>query len=269
MTLAALVDASEGAVCIVERPKGASRYVLVCEHASNVIPDSLNDLGLDQGALQSHVCWDIGALSVAQRISAALDAPLVFQCFSRLAYDCNRPPDSPSAMPEKSGSYKIPGNQNLSSDDRDARIRGLYEPFHKTLSALLDRRCDETKLPPVLVTVHSFTQNYQGTKREGDLGVLHGDDTRLADILLASLKSCKKTEVRRNYPYGPKDGVMHTLDKQAAPRNLLNVMLEIRNDLIHDEAGQVVWGKIISDQLQQITGKIDATGGHVVRQINV
>jgi predicted N-formylglutamate amidohydrolase len=46
---------------------------------------------------------------VARRPSRLTDAPLVLQRYSRLAYKCNRPPDSPDTMPEISETTVIPG----------------------------------------------------------------------------------------------------------------------------------------------------------------
>ncbi|OYW79858.1 MAG: N-formylglutamate amidohydrolase, partial [Asticcacaulis sp. 32-58-5] len=38
---------------------GASDIVLLCEHASNHIPERYNGLGLTQADLQRHIAWDI------------------------------------------------------------------------------------------------------------------------------------------------------------------------------------------------------------------
>ena len=45
-------------------------------------------------------------------------------------------------------------------------------------------------------------------------------------------------KVAINDPYGPKDGVTHTLKEHAIKAGHLNVMLEIRNDLIADAQSQ-------------------------------
>jgi predicted N-formylglutamate amidohydrolase len=52
-------------------------------------------------------------------------------------------------------------------------------------------------------------------------------------------------EIQRNQPYGPDDGVTHTLKLHALPNGLLNVMIEIRNDLIATVADQ----KRVADEL--------------------
>jgi predicted N-formylglutamate amidohydrolase len=60
-------------------------------------------------ALESHIAWDIGAAGVAERLSEMLDAALVMQRFSRLAYDCNRPPEAADAYPERSEIFASSG----------------------------------------------------------------------------------------------------------------------------------------------------------------
>ncbi|MFT4181916.1 MAG: N-formylglutamate amidohydrolase, partial [Rhizobium sp.] len=95
-----ILTEADGECVAVERPDGKSPIFIVCEHASRKLPERFGDLGLSQEALSSHIAWDPGALAVACKISASLDATLVYQRFSRLIYDCNRPPESPGAMPE-------------------------------------------------------------------------------------------------------------------------------------------------------------------------
>ena len=68
-----------------------------------------------------------------------------------------------------------------------------------------------------------------------EIGILHDSDMRLAD---AMLQIPQNYDVRRNAPYGPDDGVTHTLKEQALKFGHLNVMIEVRNDLIATEASQ-------------------------------
>ena len=89
-----LIDPSEGPAFAVHCPGGASEIVLICEHASKTMPKALGSMGLDAIKLASHIAWDIGAQRVAEMLSDRLDATLVSQRFSRLAYDCNRPPEA-------------------------------------------------------------------------------------------------------------------------------------------------------------------------------
>src|SRR5258705_2003280 len=165
--VACLLEGDEAPALLVNGD-GRSRYVLVCEHASNQLPKSLGTLGLPESDLQRHIAWDIGAEQVARLLSRLLDAPLLLQRFSRLAYDCNRPPDSTEAMPEISETTHIPGNRHLSSDDRLMRTREIYRPFHATIADLLDHRAAEGTRS-LVVTIHSFTPVYKGTPRAVEL----------------------------------------------------------------------------------------------------
>ena len=225
--------------------EGRSPYVLVCEHASNVLPKALGTLGLAASDLVRHIAWDIGAEQVARRLSRLIDAPLVLQRYSRLAYDCNRPPEAPDAMPEVSEATDIPGNRNLSPADRMARIHEIYRPFHAAVSDLLDRRA-AGRVRSTVVTIHSFTPVYKGKRRAVELGILHDRDTRLAERLIGHFAG---VDARFNEPYGPKDGVLHTLNLHAAPRGLAHAMIEIRNDFLLDERGQVGWAERLSGAL--------------------
>ena len=55
--------------------------VLACDHASNTIPASLNNLGLAPANLQGHIAWDIGAAAVTRRLSEILQAPAILARF--------------------------------------------------------------------------------------------------------------------------------------------------------------------------------------------
>ena len=212
--------------------------MLVCEHASHRLPQNMGTLGLGPEALESHIAWDPGALAVSQLMAEQLDAALFYQRFSRLVYDCNRPPEAEAAMPAVSEIFDIPGNAGLSAADRLARTKAIYDPFRKGLAALIAARTAAGR-PTVLVTMHSFTPVYHGKPRSVEVGILHDTDTRLADAMLAAAAG-GGFDTRRNEPYGPIDGVTHTLIEHGLKNSLLNVMIEIRNDLVSDETGQRV-----------------------------
>lgn len=208
-------------------PGASSSIVLVCEHASAVIPREFRGLGLSGAALHSHIAWDPGAMAVARAMARRLDAVLMASDVSRLVYDCNRPPQAEDAMPARSEVFDIPGNKDLSDEERRDRTARYYEPFRAGLASILTETSE-----PILVTIHSFTPVYHGQNRAVEIGILHDKDTRLADAMLASAPEYCDLNVQRNAPYGPGDGVTHTLKTHAVPHGHLNVMIEIRNDLI-------------------------------------
>ncbi len=240
--------AGEADPVIVVNGEGASPICLVCEHAGRKVPKSLGNLGLCPAELEAHIAWDIGAEAVSRRLSAKLDAPLVLQRYSRLVYDCNRPPDAADAMPALSEATRIPGNETLGAEERQERTRLIYRPFQAAVSRLLDGRLSRG-VATVLATIHSFTPIYKGIRRSVEVGILHDTDTRLADSVLRCFAERPGFVVRRNEPYGPADGVTHTLKLQAIARGIANVMIEIRNDLIGEEAGQRAWADRLADVL--------------------
>ena len=226
-------------------PSGAGRVVLACEHASNAVPPDLNDLGLSAGVLQSHIAWDIGALAVAEAMSARLDAPLIAHRVSRLVHDCNRYPTAKDAIPQVSEYQTIPGNVGLNPAERRERAERYYAPFFEALNTCLEHRvgtCAAGQALPVLITVHSFSPVYKGKERTVEIGILHDSDARLANEILKCADDGGKFTVLRNTPYGPEDGVTFTLDRHATPQRLLKVMIEIRNDLIAYAASQQAVG---------------------------
>ncbi len=211
----------------VTRPRGGGSIVLVCEHASPVIPAEFEGLGLSPEAAESHAAWDIGALQVAQTLSAGLDAPLVAGGISRLVYDLNRPLEAHDAIPERSEIYPVPGNVGLTEAQRKARFDAIHEPFHAALAEVLDGR--ETA---AIVTIHSFTPVYRGVTREVELGFLFHEDSRMADSALVAERMQGRYRAALNEPYGPDDGVTYTLKKHGEARGIPALMLEIRNDLV-------------------------------------
>ncbi|WP_323764443.1 N-formylglutamate amidohydrolase [Marinovum sp.] len=216
-------DSCDATVCVTNAA-GAGGVVLLCEHAASAIPARYGDLGLRAEWRESHAAWDPGALALSHHLSQALDAPLVSGCVSRLVYDINRPPEAAAAMPVRSELVEIPGNANLTEAQREERIASVYRPFCEAVAALLDARAR------AIVTVHSFTPVFFGKARPTEIGILHDADARLAEAMLAHAPTHRRVD--RNMPYGPEDGVTHSLRLHALPRKLPNVMLEVRNDLL-------------------------------------
>ncbi len=257
-----LLSEEDGDAFSVHNSSGTSEILLICEHASNVIPQRLGDMGLDENTRESHIAWDPGALLVAKELSRLFDATLISANFSRLVYDCNRPPESKASMPEKSEIYLVPGNRNLDDSERNARIESIYLPFKQEISQIVANRIKAGRRP-ILVTIHSFTPVYNDKQRDVELGVLHDEDTTLADGILNAAQSLSKLDARRNQPYGPQDGVTHTLRVHALPDKLLNVMIEIRNSLIQTKEQQQQMASelaiLINAALEEIGLTSDAT----------
>ncbi|MCI5076933.1 N-formylglutamate amidohydrolase [Oricola sp.] len=231
---ATVLAPSEEPAAEVINPGGEAPIVLVCEHASAFVPKSMAGLGLREDDRLSHAAWDIGALSVATGLAGLLDAPLVASRVSRLVYDCNRPPEAPDAIPARSELIEAPANANLTEAERRKRIDAVYEPFRALLAETIAGKGPER---PAIVTIHSFAPVFFGVSRKVELGLLHDADDRLARAMLDAAPAFTSMKTALNEPYGPQDGVTHTLKQHALPSGLLNVMIEVRNDLVGDVAG--------------------------------
>ena len=184
-----LLAAHEPPAFFIERPRGGSEFILVCDHASRLVPQALGSLGLDDAQLASHIAWDIGAAGVARQLSAALDATLLLQSYSRLVIDCNRPPGSPSSIPTQSEYVRIAANESLTTAAAAARVAEIFTPYHAAISTVLDQR-RAAGLRTLLVSMHSFTPVYLGHTRPWKIGLMYRKDRRLGNALLSR---CVKT----------------------------------------------------------------------------
>jgi predicted N-formylglutamate amidohydrolase len=244
-----LLDGEEPSVIVVNAA-GQSPILLACEHAGRRIPKRLGSLGLSANELDRHIAYDIGAEGVARRLAEMLDAPLVLQRYSRLVYDCNRPPESPSAIPTISELTLIPGNHGLTGVQREERTRAIYQAFHAQAAAIIETRIAMVQ-PVIFVTIHSFTPVFKGIERRMHVGLLFDGDRRFTDLIAPLIRKSGPFDVRLNEPYGPEDGVCHTVNLQAGAKGLPYSMIEIRNDLIESESGQLEWAGRLGGVLQQ------------------
>ena len=223
-----------------------SKFLLLCDHATNHIPNSISKrrLGLTKEQLRSHIAYDIGAKETALRISQKMSSPLIMSNFSRLIIDPNRSKEDPTLVMQINDGFLIPGNFNLSKVQVKSRIKNFYDPYHQAIENFIHMKKKEN-CTPCLVSLHSFTSqlNLQAP-RPWHVGVLWNQDRRMSDLVLNELSKLANICVGRNKPYaGNLKG--DTLSKHGTENKLPHVLIEIRNDLIKDEEGQEKWAKII------------------------
>jgi predicted N-formylglutamate amidohydrolase len=248
---------------VVENPEGAGPFVIVCDHASNRIPEEYESFGFADDALATHIAWDPGALAVARRMSARLDAPLIWPDVSRLVIDCNRPPDANSLIVVETERGPVAANRSLSTTQRSRRLADIHAPYHGAIDDCLARR-ESTDSPTALIAIHSFTPVFFGNARPWQIGIVFGNDRRLADLLIDTLAADPALTVGINQPYSPADQVYYTVERHAGPRGLPAAMIEIRNDEIGEEAGQKRWADRLASSLKAATGHLPEMGLAVV-----
>ena len=84
------------------------------------------------------------------------------------------------------------------------------------------------------------------------MGILANRDRRIADPLLSWLREHTGAHIGDNKPYSGLDPYGYSIETHALPAGLPNILLEIRQDLIRDEAGQAEWSAIIGDALETV-----------------
>jgi predicted N-formylglutamate amidohydrolase len=238
------------------RAHGGSDFVILVDHASARIPRSLANLGLPAEELQRHIAWDIGALAVARQVSAALDAPLLAQNYSRLVIDCNRDPKVASSIPAVSEYTAIPGNTGLTETQRAMRRMEIFDPYHERIRELLDARAAAGR-PTILIAQHSMTDEFKGSRREMHAAVLYNRDRRFAGLVLDALRRDPTLVVAENQPYYVSDATDYSIPVHGERRGLLHVEIEVRQDLLLHPRGQRQWADRITGALENAQRHLD------------
>jgi predicted N-formylglutamate amidohydrolase len=159
-------------------------------------------------------------------------------------------PGSETSVVELSELTTVPGNRGLSKVQMEARIREIFQPYHDRIAGELDRRRQAGR-PTALIAVHSFTPVFKAIVRPWHVGVLYNRDPRFANILMDLLRCEQGLVVGDNEPYNVTDASDYTIPIHGEQRDLHHVAIEIRQDLITDEAGQRQWTDLFARLLPQ------------------
>lgn len=247
-----LLTEGEAPVYELLRAAGASAFLLTADHAGRLIPRALGNLGVDAADMDRHIAWDIGIAEVTRQLSAALDATAILQAYSRLVIDCNRQPDKASAMPKVSEETLIPGNVGLDEAAKRARRVAIFEPYHDKIARMIQQRSRT-----VYVAMHSFTPCFKGQVRQMQVAVLYNRNPRLSLHLAALLRAEGGIVVAENAPYRVSDETDYGVPVHAERNGLDYLEIEIRQDLIADEAGQALWAARLARLLPQALSRLD------------
>jgi predicted N-formylglutamate amidohydrolase len=240
----------------VSRADATGGFLITCDHASNRVPDWVGggDLGLAPADMERHIAYDIGAAGVARHLSELLSAPAILSRFSRLVIDPNRGEDDPTLIMQLYDGTVIEGNRSLDEAERERRLERLYRPYHRAIAQQLDRH------PAAYVAIHSFTPQLSGRpKRPWHVTVLAAEDRRFSDRLLPKIEAEPDLVTALNEPY---IGALHgdAVDRHALRRGLLNVLIELRHDLIATPADQRRWAERLAPMLASARAEICSNG---------
>lgn len=230
---------------------GGAEIVLLVDHASNYIPPEYANLGLPAEALQTHIAIDIGVAELGRRLALSIDATAVLACFSRLLIDPNRELGQDSLIPETSDNVVIPGNRGLSKRERQDRIDRFYEPYHLACAHLVDRSRTQAGRP-LVIGLHSFTPELAGggEKRPWHAALMWDTDPRLSRAIASPLEVAG-FRVGYNDPYSGR-GLFHSVRYHGGAESLPHTQIEVRQDLLSNEAGIAEW----CDRLGKILGHL-------------
>ena len=225
--------------------------LLLCDHASNALPAKYGTLGLPEAQLCRHIGHDIGAAAITRRLAAHFGAPAVLTTFSRLLIDPNRGADDPTLVMRLSDGAIIPGNARIDAAEIAHRKSTYWQPYRDAVRTTLDRMIVD-RTAPVVLCVHSFTDKWKGVPRPWEIGILWDHDPRFAVPLIDALRAAGFV-VGDNEPY---DGALEgdTLDEQVTRRGLAGVLIEVRQDLVMDQAA----ANAMADRLAPVLANVIA-----------
>ncbi|GBQ16102.1 N-formylglutamate amidohydrolase [Swaminathania salitolerans] len=232
-----------------------SPFVLVSDHAGRAVPRRLGDLGVSADDWNRHIAWDIGIHGVGVALHRLLGADLIEQVYSRLVIDSNRAPGHPGSIPALSDRTPVTGNIALDAICRARRENEILHPYHDRIAAVLAAR----RRPTALIALHSFTPCMNGVARPWHVGILHHRDTRSAGIMLDLLRAEGDLCVGDNEPYVLTATSDYTVPYHAEKGGLPYLEIEIRQDLIENEAGQISWARRLARLLPQYWHAVSET----------
>jgi predicted N-formylglutamate amidohydrolase len=238
----------------VERIEGRADagVLLLCDHASNALPQSYGTLGMAPADLAAHIGYDIGAADITRRLAARLGAPALLTRFSRLLIDPNRGTKDPTLVMRLSDRRLIPGNARIDAAEIGRR-RGLYwQPYRAAIDDMIAKLSAKGPIPAV-ISMHTFTPVWHGTARPWQIGILWDSDPRLPHPLLAALEA-RGVVVGDNEPY---DGALpgDTLHEHVTARGLAGLLIEVRQDLVATPEKAHGWADLLAEVLPPILAR--------------
>ncbi|MCP4379918.1 MAG: N-formylglutamate amidohydrolase [Hyphomicrobiales bacterium] len=213
--------------------------ILLCDHAENRLPAEYGTLGLPPAEFERHIAYDPGAGAVTRGLAERLGAPAALTTFSRLLIDPNRSEDDPTLIMRLSDGAIVPGNHRVDAAERQRRLERYYAPYHAAVEGMIDRSIAAGVIP-ALVSVHSFTPLWRGRARPWQIGILWDADPRLSLPMVEHLAADRSLLVGDNEPYSGAL-IRDSMYRHGTRRGLAHALIELRQDLIADEAGAAAW----------------------------
>ncbi|WP_296082673.1 N-formylglutamate amidohydrolase [uncultured Agrobacterium sp.] len=214
--------------------------VLLADHAMNLLPEAYGNLGLPQSAFERHIAYDIGVEGLTRRLAGSLGVPAVMGRFSRLLIDPNRGEDDPTLIMKISDGAIVPGNHPITDEEWQKRLNSYHRPYHNAVDRVLTKTAEMSGKAPLVFSLHSYTPFWKSVPRPWHAAVLWDTDHRAVRPLIDHLRSGGDILVGDNEPY---DGALKgdTMYRHCMLKGIPHALLEVRQDLIGEEAGIAAW----------------------------
>jgi predicted N-formylglutamate amidohydrolase len=167
--------------------------------------------------------------------------------------DLNREEDAPGLIPTSSDGFSIPGNRLLDAEGRRARLERFWWPYHQGIAARIaaDR-------PRLIVSLHSFTPRLATRPEEArpwQIGILYNQDDRAARAGITALRAAGII-TGDNQPDSGK--VLNaTMNRHAEANAIPYLGIEVRQDLIDEEAGVAAWADKLAPVIDAVARGLD------------
>ncbi len=251
-----VIEVPEVPIYDVLNPEGKGPLMIACDHGGNTLPESMDGLVSSPEQMELHIAYDIGVRQVASILSKMFDAAALIANYSRLLVDLNRYPGDPDQIPSVSGGHRIVGNECITQQEIDFRLEKYFYPYHDHHATMV-ANLKSTFCKPIILSIHSFTEDLYDVLRPWHFGVLWEKDRELAHNLLAGFRSRGEREnphlvIGDNQPYHASTPQGYSIVEHAAHQGVEMALLEIRQDLLLDSAGQAWAAGIIFEVVKPL-----------------
>lgn len=230
--------------------QGHVRLILLCDHASNRLPEEYGALGLEPAQFERHIAYDIGAAALTRGLAARLGAAAVLSCFSRLLIDPNRGMNDPTLIMRISDGAAVPGNRDVDEAERARRISRFHRPYHDAIVGVMAKVRAQGHVP-FLVSIHSFTPVWRGWPRPWHVGIMWDRDEQVARAMISGFLAQGDLVAGDNEPYhGALEG--DTLNTHGTKPGLPHALIEVRQDLIAAKTGVDEWVERVAKVVEPI-----------------
>jgi predicted N-formylglutamate amidohydrolase len=197
--------------------------------------------------------------SSRQRCKSSIRAPgalALGQAYSRLVIDSNRKLTAHDSIATASDTIPVPGNADVSPEERDARYHQIMLPCQTRVGAELVAL--RAVGPVRIVSIRTCTKQLRGgTFRPWQVGVISGADERMRRPVFEHLQvAATGLLIGENEPYIVNMTNDYTLPVYAEAQGIPYVEFEFRNDMFGDDASREEICRVTAEALYHAVAEL-------------